>query len=40
MMLWRRLGYLLPWRRRAAERDMREELRQSPGWLRPASSAT
>jgi hypothetical protein len=27
MMLWRRLGYLLPWRRRAAERDMREELR-------------
>jgi len=27
MMLWRRLGYLLPWRRRAAERDMQEELR-------------
>jgi len=26
MMLWRRLGYLLPWRRRAAERDMRDEL--------------
>jgi putative ABC transport system permease protein len=26
MMLWRRLGYLLPWRRRAAERDMQEEL--------------
>ena len=25
-MLWRRLTYLLPWRRRAAERDMREEL--------------
>jgi putative ABC transport system permease protein len=27
MRLWRRLGYLLPWRRRAAERDMQEELR-------------
>jgi predicted permease len=27
MMLWRRLGYLLPWRRRAAELDMQEELR-------------
>ena len=27
MMFWRRLGYLLPWRRRAAERDMQEELR-------------
>ncbi len=27
MMLWRRLAYLLPWRRRAAERDMRDELR-------------
>jgi predicted permease len=26
MMLWKRLGYLLPWRRRAAERDMQEEL--------------
>jgi predicted permease len=26
-MLWKRLGYLLPWRRRAAERDMQEELR-------------
>jgi predicted permease len=26
-MFWRRLGYLLPWRRRAAERDMQEELR-------------
>jgi putative ABC transport system permease protein len=26
-MLWKRLAYLLPWRRRAAERDMREELR-------------
>ena len=27
MMVWKRLGYLLPWRRRAAERDMQEELR-------------
>ena len=27
MMFWRRLLYLLPWRRRAAERDMQEELR-------------
>src|SRR5262245_21704358 len=26
-MFWRRLPYLLPWRRRAAERDMQEELR-------------
>ena len=26
-MFWRRLPYLLPWRRRAAERDMEEELR-------------
>lgn len=26
MMLWRRLAFLLPWRRRAAERDMRAEL--------------
>ena len=27
MMFLKRLGYLLPWRRRAAERDMQEELR-------------
>ena len=27
MMFWKRLGYLLPWRRRAAERDMQDELR-------------
>jgi predicted permease len=27
MMFWRRLPYLLPWRRRAAERDMEDELR-------------
>lgn len=26
MMFWKRLGYVLPWRRRAAERDMQEEL--------------
>lgn len=26
-MFWRRLPYLLPWRRRAAERDMQDELR-------------
>jgi predicted permease len=26
-MLWRRLGFLLPWRRRAAEREIEEELR-------------
>ena len=25
-MIWRRLSYLLPWKRRAAERDMQEEL--------------
>jgi predicted permease len=25
-MIWRRLSYLLPWRRRAAEQDMQEEL--------------
>ena len=27
MKFWKRLGYLLPWRRRAAERDMQDELR-------------
>ena len=27
MMFFKRLGYLLPWRRRAAERDMQDELR-------------
>ena len=26
-MLWRRLAYLLPWKRRAAERDMLDELK-------------
>ena len=27
MTLWKRLQYLLPWHRRAAERDMQDELR-------------
>ncbi len=36
MMFWRRLGYLLPWRRRAAERDMQEELRSIAAMARPA----
>ena len=35
MMLWRRLGYLLPWRRRAAERDMQDELRSIAAMARP-----
>ena len=35
MMFWRRLGYLLPWRRRAAERDMRDELRSLAEMARP-----
>ena len=30
MMFWKRLQLLLPWRRRAAERDMQEELRSIP----------
>jgi hypothetical protein len=34
MMLWRRLSYLLPWRRRAAERDLQEELRSIAGMAR------
>ena len=34
MMLWRRLSYLLPWRRRAAERDMQDELRSIAGMAR------
>jgi hypothetical protein len=36
MMLWKRLGYLLPWRRRAAERDMQEELRSIAAMANPA----
>jgi predicted permease len=35
MMFWRRLGYLLPWRRRAAERDMQEELQSIAGMAGP-----
>jgi predicted permease len=35
MMLWRRLAYLLPWRRSAAERDMQEELRSIAGMAKP-----
>ena len=34
-MFWRRLGYLLPWRRRAAERDMHDELRTIAGMADP-----
>ena len=34
-MFWKRLAYLLPWRRRAAERDMREELRTIAAMARP-----
>jgi hypothetical protein len=35
MMLWKRLAYLLPWRRRAAERDMQEELRSIAAMAEP-----
>lgn len=35
MMLWKRLEYLLPWRRRAAERDMQEELRSIAAMAEP-----
>ena len=34
-MLWKRLLYLLPWRRRAAERDMQEELRSIAAMAEP-----
>ena len=34
-MLWKRLAYLLPWRRRAAERDMRDELQSIAAMARP-----
>jgi predicted permease len=34
-MFWKRLGYLLPWRRRAAERDMKDELRSIAEMARP-----
>ena len=35
MMLWRRLAYLLPWRRRAAERDLQEELQSIAAMAEP-----
>ena len=35
MMLWKRLAYLLPRRRRAAERDMQEELRSIAAMAEP-----
>jgi putative ABC transport system permease protein len=35
MMLWRRLAYLMPWRRRAAERDMQDELRSIAAMAEP-----
>jgi predicted permease len=35
MMFWKRLAYLFPWRRRAAERDMQEELRSIASMARP-----
>ncbi|MGH9373551.1 MAG: ABC transporter permease [Vicinamibacterales bacterium] len=34
-MIWKRLPYLLPWRRRAAERDMREELQSIAAMAAP-----
>ena len=34
-MFLKRLGYLLPWRRRAAERDMTDELRSLAEMARP-----
>jgi putative ABC transport system permease protein len=35
MTLWKRLAYLLPWRRRAAERDMQEELQSIAAMAEP-----
>ena len=35
MLFLKRLCYLLPWRRRAAERDMQEELRSIAGMAAP-----
>jgi predicted permease len=35
MTMWRRLAHLLPWRRRAAERDMQEELRSIAAMAEP-----
>src|SRR5918993_123548 len=34
-MIWKRLLYLLPWQRRAAERDMQEELRSLAAMAEP-----
>jgi putative ABC transport system permease protein len=34
-MIWKRLPYLLPWRRRAAERDMQEELQSIAAMAAP-----
>jgi putative ABC transport system permease protein len=35
MTLWKRLGYLLPWRRRAAEQEIEEELRSIAAMAQP-----
>jgi hypothetical protein len=35
MTVWRRLAYLLPWRRRAADRDMQEELQSIAAMAEP-----
>jgi hypothetical protein len=35
MTLWKRLAYLFPWRRRAADRDMQEELRSIAAMAEP-----
>ena len=35
MMLWKRLTYLLPWRRRAAEQDIQDEIRAIAELARP-----
>src|SRR5688500_11529664 len=34
-MLWKRLAYLLPWRRRAAEREIDDELRSIAALAQP-----
>ncbi len=35
MLLWKRLGYLLPWRRRAAEQEIHDELRSIAAMAQP-----
>jgi predicted permease len=35
MMLWKRLGYLLPWRRRAAEQEIADEIRSIAAMAQP-----